>query len=197
MSGFCFDLARLCAYESKRGVNDIQLLQMPGTLIFTQREKLASEALEWGADQTLWIDSDQRFPANALEILQSRQVSMIGTNATTRREPILPTALNLKIEREMLNGKPEGEPYQVWHKVESRNKKGIEQVTAGASVLNHLATCWTPAMRAFLENRLPIATQSESIQAGYRPSFKRVARTGPRTVKRRPAHTHKSKQVAQ
>lgn len=130
MSGFCFDLARLVGYEAKRGVNEIQLLQMPGTLIFTQREKLAQEALEWGADQLLWIDSDQRFPANTLEVLQARQVSMIGVNATTRREPILPTALNLKIEREMLNGKPEGEPYQVWQKVESRNKRGIEQVTA-------------------------------------------------------------------
>jgi hypothetical protein len=129
MSGFCFDLARLVGYEAKRGQNEIQLLQMPGTLIFTQREKLAQEALEWGADQVLWIDSDQRFPADTLEILQARQVPICGVNATTRREPILPTALNLKIEREMLNGKP-GEPKQVWHKVESRGKKGIEQVTA-------------------------------------------------------------------
>jgi hypothetical protein len=129
MAGFCFDLARLTAYEAKRGVNEIQLLQMPGTLIFTQREKLAQEALEWGADQLLWIDSDQRFPANTLEILQARDVPVCGVNATTRREPILPTALNLKIEREMLNGKP-GEMKQVWHKVESRGKKGIEQVTA-------------------------------------------------------------------
>jgi hypothetical protein len=129
MSGFCFDLARLVGYEAKRGQNEIQLLQMPGTLIFTQREKLAQEALEWGADQVLWIDSDQRFPADTLEILQARQVPICGVNATTRREPILPTALNLKIEREMLNGKP-GEPKQVWHKVESRGKKGVEQVTA-------------------------------------------------------------------
>ncbi len=129
MSGFCFDLARLVGYEAKRGQNEIQLLQMPGTLIFTQREKLAQEALEWGADQVLWIDSDQRFPADTLEILQARQVPICGVNATTRREPILPTALNLQIEREMLNGKP-GEPKQVWHKVESRGKKGVEQVTA-------------------------------------------------------------------
>ena len=129
MSGFSFDLARLVGYEAKRGQNEIQLLQMPGTLIFTQREKLAQEALEWGADQVLWIDSDQRFPADTLEILQARQVPICGVNATTRREPILPTALNLKIEREMLNGKP-GEPKQVWHKVESRGKKGVEQVTA-------------------------------------------------------------------
>ena len=46
MAGFCFDLARLCAYEAKRGVNDIQLLQMPGTLIFTQREKLAQAPVD-------------------------------------------------------------------------------------------------------------------------------------------------------
>lgn len=111
-------------------MNQIELLQMPGTLIFTQREKLASEALEWGADQLLWIDSDQRFPANSLEVLQARQAQVIGTNATTRREPILPTALNLEIKREMLAGKAEGEPYQVWSKVESRGKTGIEQVTA-------------------------------------------------------------------
>jgi hypothetical protein len=70
-------------------------------------------------------------------------------------------------------------------------------VTAGASVLNHLASCWTPAMREFLENLLPIATQSETVESGYKPSFKRVARTGPRTVKRRPAHTHKANQVTQ
>jgi hypothetical protein len=94
-----------------------------------------------------------------------------------------------------------GRPYSVHpffaRIMQNYTTEQLEQVTAGASVLNHLATCWTPAMRAFLENRLPIATQSESIQAGYRPSFKRIARTGPRVVKRRPAHTHKSKQVAQ
>ena len=94
-----------------------------------------------------------------------------------------------------------GRPYSVHpffaRVMQNYTAEQLEQVTAGASVLNHLATCWTPAMRAFLENRLPIATQSETVEAGYRPSFKRVARTGPRTVKRRPAHTHKSKQVAQ
>ena len=130
MAGFCFDLARLIGYETRRGVNEIQLLQMPGTLIFTQREKLAQEALEWGADQLLWIDSDQRFPSNTLEVLQARNCPIVGVNATTRREPILPTALNLKIEKQMLNGNPTGEALQVWHKVESRGKKGVEQVTA-------------------------------------------------------------------
>jgi hypothetical protein len=128
MSSFCFDLCRLVEYEAKRGVIDLQLMQMPGTLIFTQREKLASEAMQMGCEAVLWIDSDMRFPANTLEVLLARDVPVIGVNATTRREPILPTALNLEITKEMLDGKPE--PKQVWHKVESRGKTGIEQVTA-------------------------------------------------------------------
>lgn len=124
LAGFAFDMARMCAYEAKRGVNDIQLLQMPGTLIFTQREKLVDEALEWGADYVLWVDSDMRFSANTIEIMLARNVPILGVNATTRREPVMPTAMNLKLDRS------DNEVKQVWTKIESRGKKGIEQVTA-------------------------------------------------------------------
>ena len=125
MAPFCFDLARLTAYDTKHRDGELQLLQMPGTLIFTQREKLAEEALNGGADALLWIDSDMRFPANTLEVLLARNVPIIGVNATTRREPIVPTAMNLRIDK----SNP-GEPKQVWQKVETRGKSGIEQVTA-------------------------------------------------------------------
>ena len=124
LAGFAFDMARMCAYEAKRGVNDIQLLQMPGTLIFTQREKLVDEALEWGADYVLWVDSDMRFPANTIEIMLARNVPILGVNATTRREPVMPTAMNLKLDRS------DNDVKQVWTKIESRGKNGIEQVTA-------------------------------------------------------------------
>jgi hypothetical protein len=70
----------------------------------------------------------------------------------------------------------------------------LQQVTAGASVLNHLATGWTPAMRAFLQSLLPEPTQSEIIEAGYQPAFKRIARAGDRVVKRRHPSTHKVRQ---
>lgn len=124
LAGFAFDMARMCSYEAKRGVNDVHLLQMPGTLIFTQREKLVDEALEWGADYVLWIDSDMRFPANTIEIMLARDVPILGVNATTRREPVMPTAMNLKLDRS------DNEVKQVWTKIESRGKQGIEQVTA-------------------------------------------------------------------
>lgn len=124
LAGFAFDMARMCSYEAKRGVNDVHLLQMPGTLIFTQREKLVDEALGWGADYVLWIDSDMRFPANTIEIMLSRDVPILGVNATTRRDPVMPTAMNLKLDRS------DNEVKQVWTKIESRGKQGIEQVTA-------------------------------------------------------------------
>lgn len=126
MAGFAFDMARLTAFDAQNRDGELQLLQMPGTLIFTQREKLAEEALEWGADAILYIDSDMRFPADALNVLLSRDVPIIGVNATTRREPVVPTAMNLHLDKM----KQEGNVRQVWTKIESRGKIGIEQVTA-------------------------------------------------------------------
>jgi len=126
MAGFAFDMARLTAFDAQNRDGELQLLQMPGTLIFTQREKLAEEALEWGADAILYIDSDMRFPADALNVLLSRDVPIIGVNATTRREPVVPTAMNLHLDKM----KQEGNVRQVWTKIESRGKVGIEQVTA-------------------------------------------------------------------
>ena len=120
MSGFAFDLANMVAYTARHTDHKITLLQMPGTLIFTQREKLAEEALADGAEAVLWIDSDMRFPSDTLEVMLSRKVPILGVNATTRREPIIPTAGQLE-----MNGDS-----ATFRKVESRGKQGIEQVTA-------------------------------------------------------------------
>jgi hypothetical protein len=76
---------------------------------------------------------------------------------------------------------------------DARNPQDIERATAGASVMNHLAQCWTPAMRQFLESRLPQPASGETITSGYRPQFKRVNRGNQqRAVKRRPRHTHRA-----
>ncbi len=120
MSGFCFDLAKMVGYHSRNTDDEIQIYQMPGTLIFHQREKLAKTALEAGAAAILWIDSDMRFPADTLERLLSHNVEICGVNATTRVEPIKPTALDL----EMIEGNP------VFHKVETRGKDYVEEISA-------------------------------------------------------------------
>jgi len=68
----------------------------------------------------------------------------------------------------------------------------IERKTAGASVLNHYATAWTPAMRAFLESRFPRPAVGELATVGYRAPVRQVQRQTQRPVKRRPRHTHRA-----
>lgn len=119
MTGFAFDLAKLCAYEgvtrcAKGG--SLMIYQVPGTLIFNQRERLAEEAIKDGADAILWVDSDMRFPKDALEILLSRDLPIVGVNATTRRFPVKPTALDIDPETNDLV------------KVNSKGKTGLEEV---------------------------------------------------------------------
>lgn len=119
MTGFAFDLAKLCAYEgvtrcAKGG--SLMIYQVPGTMIFNQRERLAEEALKDGADAILWVDSDMRFPKDALEILLSRDLPIVGVNATTRRFPVKPTALDIDPATNDLV------------KVNSKGKTGLEQV---------------------------------------------------------------------
>lgn len=119
MTGFAFDLAKLCAYEGVTRCalgGSLLIYQVPGTLIFNQRERLAEEALKDGADAILWVDSDMRFPKDALRILLSRNLPIVGVNATTRRFPIQPTALDVCPETKDLI------------KVDSKGKEGLEQV---------------------------------------------------------------------
>jgi len=119
MSGFCFDLARLVAYQTKMG-DEVLLFQMPGTLIFHQREKLAKTAIDAGTEAILWIDSDMRFPADTYEVLLAHGVDICGVNATTRVEPVLPTALNVEMVDESA----------VFKKVNSVGKDYVEEVSA-------------------------------------------------------------------
>jgi hypothetical protein len=120
--GTAFDLAVMTAYDQKHRKGDIGVYTVNGTLIFDQREKLAESALEDGCEYVLWIDADMRFPKNTIEVLLSRQRDIIGANATTRTIPVKPCAKNLEIDLEAKANH--------WLAVSSKDKKGIEKVTA-------------------------------------------------------------------
>ena len=130
MTGFAFDFARMVGHDSatrctKKG-NNLMLYTLAGTLIFDQRERLVETALKEGADAILFIDSDMRFPHDLIEIMLSRDVGIVGVNATTRRANTLPTAVNLHKEHD-----DEGNIIKHhWTKVDSRGKEGMEAVTA-------------------------------------------------------------------
>jgi len=115
MTGTAFDMARLAAYDGANRCattgGSFLLYTAPGTLIFSQRESLAKEALADGAEYILWVDSDMRFPKNTLERLLAHGKKIVGVNAVTRRKPVLPTAINFYEDKE------------IFEKIESRGKR--------------------------------------------------------------------------
>lgn len=92
-----FDLVAMCAYTIKNTKHDIDLFTSAGTLIFDQRNNLVKTALEVKADYLLFVDADMRFPKDTLLKLMAHDKDIIGVNATTRSEPVKPTAKNIHI----------------------------------------------------------------------------------------------------
>jgi len=92
-TAFAFDLANLMGHfvSNHRG-DQITPLVLEGTLIFDQREKLARMALEAGADWLLWIDSDMRFPCDAVDRMIGHDLHIVAANYSTRRMPLRPVA---------------------------------------------------------------------------------------------------------
>lgn len=128
-TGFSFDFAKLVGYDTfnrcaKFEGHSLHIYTMAGTLIFDQREKLAAEALKEGCDYIVFIDSDMRFPSDLIEVLLSRDVPIVGVNAVTRRHPVTPTAKVLTKEE------VDGKTVYRWSNIDSRGKKGIEEVTS-------------------------------------------------------------------
>jgi len=113
-----FDLVAMCAYTIKTTKHDIDLFTSAGTLIFDQRNNLVKTALEVKADYLLFVDADMRFPKDTLKILMAHDKDIIGVNATTRSEPVKPTAKNMLINED---GSID------WMPIYSNAKTGIEK----------------------------------------------------------------------
>jgi hypothetical protein len=69
----------------------------------------------------MFIDADMRFPKDALVRLLKHNKDIVGVNATTRSEPVKPTAKNINYEEDGSVS---------WLPVYSNVKKGIEKVDA-------------------------------------------------------------------
>lgn len=89
---FAYDLARLMTYSGTLGI-DLQILIACGSLVMKQRESLADAVLEDGtATHILWLDTDMRFPKDALERLLKHNVPMVCASYTERNAPFRPVA---------------------------------------------------------------------------------------------------------
>lgn len=91
-AGFALDLAKLVGYTTAMGVCDLVLMQNRGTIIPQQRQTLAEHAVDKDCTHVLWLDSDMRFPKDALVRFLEHDVPIVAANYPMRRPPILPTA---------------------------------------------------------------------------------------------------------
>lgn len=92
-AGYTYDLARLVGYVVKAQPDvELTIHQNRGTIIPQQRATLVMSSVEAGADSILWIDSDMRFPPDALQRLLDHDEPIVAANYSTRRKPYLPTA---------------------------------------------------------------------------------------------------------
>jgi cellulose synthase/poly-beta-1,6-N-acetylglucosamine synthase-like glycosyltransferase len=95
-----FDLAAMVGYMVKTTKHDIDIYTAAGTLIFDQRNQLVKTAIEAKCDYIVFIDADMRFPKDTITQLLKHNKDIIGVNATTRSEPVMPTAKMLNIEKD-------------------------------------------------------------------------------------------------
>lgn len=90
-TAFAHNMARLVGYEVARGTI-VEIGTNLGTLIASQRETLAEQAIKAGADAILWLDTDMLFPKEAAERLLAHDKEVVGANYSTRRMPLKTTA---------------------------------------------------------------------------------------------------------
>src|SRR6266540_2817614 len=90
---WAYDLARMMAHTaSVRSDIALRILMCSGSLIMKQREILLDSALETDATHVLFLDTDMRFPKDALLRLLAHEVPLVCVNYTSRQAPFVPVA---------------------------------------------------------------------------------------------------------
>lgn len=89
---FMYDLVNMVGSTVSAIGEDVNIsfFVLAGTVLAESRIDLAKKALEQDADYILYIDSDMRFPPDALVRLIKRDVPIAACNYTTRRPPAEP-----------------------------------------------------------------------------------------------------------
>lgn len=86
---FAFDFANMIGYTVAMLGDELDIVTnvVPGTYIHKARQQLIDGALEMGCNWILWLDSDMRFPKDALVRLMMHNEDIVGVNYSTRQIP--------------------------------------------------------------------------------------------------------------
>lgn len=83
---FSLSLANLIKDSTQMGI-DTHLFYDASTVLINQRERLIEQALDIGAEWTLWLDSDMMFPPTTLLRLLGHNKDIVGCNYMKRAFP--------------------------------------------------------------------------------------------------------------
>jgi len=84
---FTSSLVELIKTTTMAGI-DVHVLYNQSTILLTQREKLAQQALEINADYALWLDSDMIFPSTTAMRLMGHNKDVVCCNYMKRSAPL-------------------------------------------------------------------------------------------------------------
>jgi len=85
-SAFAMCLTEMIKLNTMNGL-DTHVIMDSSTILLTQREKLALEAKNVGAEYMLWLDSDLVFPATTALRLLAHQEDIVAANYVRRQPP--------------------------------------------------------------------------------------------------------------
>lgn len=85
-SHFAYSLSNLIKDTTQMGI-ETHLFFDASTILINQRESLVEQAIEIGAEWTLWLDSDMMFPTTTLLRLLGHNHDIVGCNYIKRAYP--------------------------------------------------------------------------------------------------------------
>jgi hypothetical protein len=86
-SAHALSLTEMVKFNTMNNI-DTHVFMDLSTVLLTQRERLATEALNLGAEYMLWLDSDIVFPATTVTRLLAHNEDVVAANYVRRRTPI-------------------------------------------------------------------------------------------------------------
>ena len=85
-SAHALALAEMVKFNTMNNI-DTHVFMDASTILLTQREKLATEAVNLGAEYMLWLDSDIVFPSTTAVRLLSHNEPVVAANYVRRQRP--------------------------------------------------------------------------------------------------------------
>ena len=84
---FTASLVELVKTTTMAGI-DVHVIYDQSTILLSQRERLANQALEINADYALWLDSDMMFPSTTAMRLMAHDQNVVCANYMKRASPL-------------------------------------------------------------------------------------------------------------